>query len=64
VIFICNPWVSYMAQLERECVEEEKRRELELDRQVTERRELRRPIRMRPHVVPAEALAEWDAYQR
>jgi hypothetical protein len=61
-LFCCNPEAALHAQLAEETMMAELERELELDRLVEERRK-RRPLRMRKQIVPAEVIADWDAYR-
>lgn len=60
--FICNPWESYMRQLEEDTERAERETEYELDLAVLRRRRNRRPLRTRSTVLPREIVEDWDAY--
>lgn len=63
VVFCCDPWESYMRQLEEETERAQREYEHELDLEIDRRRRNRRPIRTRHVAVPAEIVEDWDAYR-
>jgi len=62
-IFCCDPWESYMGQLEAETEQAQWEYELELDLRIAARRRNRRPLRTWHALIPAELVSSWDAYR-
>jgi len=61
-IWLCNPEESYFKQLELECIQQEKERELELDLERQQELINETPIIVDPEVIPFKVISDWAFY--